>query len=66
MGRHIAEKSFSFFWKRSKRKLGRALLCLPHAVAWGFKEFSGNSLPSSSGTKAEKKNSLGNSFDVKL
>ena len=28
-GRHIAEKSFSFFGKRSKRKLGRALLsCL--------------------------------------
>lgn len=26
--RHIAEKSFSFFWKSSKRKLGRALLFL--------------------------------------
>lgn len=44
-GRHIAEKSFSFFGKRSKRKLGRALLCLPHATPWGFREPSRGSRP---------------------
>jgi hypothetical protein len=56
--RRIAGRSFSYFGKRSKRKLGRALLCLPYAAQTGLKEPSRGSLLFLIAIQAGKRNSL--------